>query len=312
LADAAARRQALLTRINALKQAAAAAKSVESYASRRAAAAEALRAAQAARGQQALARELVNVQASLVSAREHETVLARQFFDDEARSETRPTIEQKRADLDAARQAVARADRELATAEGRARTLAGTADADLAIVSRHWSNRFSAAGLKPLTPEQLGWNVLNVLGVAERTRSAVEAEFRKKNVVPTSAQLEWETDQRLKGTLARFVGLFGSAAGQPQRGFFATVDQALFFSNGGELRNWLAPAGGNLCDRLMKLDDPRALANELYLSVVTRPPLSDEAAEVARYLSERPKDRPVAVQEVVWALLASSEFRFNH
>jgi hypothetical protein len=311
LAEAAARRQGLLTRINSLKQAAAAAKSVESYASRKAAAVDAVRAAHAARKQQALARELVNVRTSLVSARENQALFARQF-DDEPRTGTRPTVEQTHADLDAARQALARVDRELAAAETRARTLAGTADADLAIVSKHWSTRFSAAGLKPLTPEQLGWNVLNVLGVAERTRIAVEAELRKKNVVPTSAQLEWETDQRLKGTLARFVGLYGSAAGQPQRGFFATVDQALFFSNGGELRSWLAPAGGNLCDRLVKLDDPRALANELYLSVVTRPPLSDEAAEVARYLAERPKDRPVAVQEVVWALLASNEFRFNH
>jgi Protein of unknown function (DUF1549)/Protein of unknown function (DUF1553) len=312
LAESHARRQSVLARINSLKQAAAAAKAVESYASRRAAAADALRTAEAARAQQALSRELVSVRSSLVSARANEATLARQFLDEEPQTTAGTTIEQSQADLDAAKQALSRADRELATAESRARSLAGAADADLAVVSRHWSNRFSAAGVKPLTPEQLGWNVLHVLGVAERTHSAVEAELRKKNVVPTSAQLEWETDQRLKGTLARFVGLYGSAAGQPQRGFFATVDQALFMSNGGELRSWLAPAPGNLCDRLLKLDDPHALADELYLSVITRPPLPDEATEVARYLAERPKDRPAAVQEVVWALLASNEFRFNH
>jgi len=154
--------------------------------------------------------------------------------------------------------------------------------------------------------------VLQVLGVTAQQRAAVEAELRKKNVPFTSAQIEWETDQKLQAPIARFVGLFGSAAGQPQRGFFATVDQALFFSNGGELRSWLAPASGNLVDRLLKLNESPALADELYLSVVARQPSREEVAEVEHYLAERPKDRTAAVQELVWAILASSEFRFNH
>ena len=40
----------------------------------------------------------------------------------------------------------------------------------------------------------------------------------------------------------------------------------------------------------------------------------DERAEVASYLAGRPdpKERPAAVRELAWALLASTEFRFNH
>jgi Protein of unknown function (DUF1549)/Protein of unknown function (DUF1553) len=312
LAEIRARRQSLLTRINSFKQAATAAKSVESYASRRSAAAEAVRMAEEARARQALSRQLVGVEASLVSARENEGVFARQFFDDEIDTGARRSLERSSSDLDSARKTLARADQQLAAAEARARALAAAADSELSIVSRHWSSRFSAAGPKPLTPEQLGWNVLQVLGVAEQQRRAVETDLRKKNVQPTPAQLEWETTQKLKGPISRFVGLFGSGAGQPQRGFFATVDQALFFSNGGELRSWLAPAPGNLCDRLLKLNDSHALSEELYLSVVTRRPLPEESAEIEHYLAERPKDRSAAVQEIVWALLASSEFRFNH
>ncbi len=312
LTDARTRRQGLLTRVNALKQAAAAAKSVEGYVSRRAAAAEAARAAEQARVRQALSRQLVSVRKSLASARESEVVLARQLVSEDDATADHQAVQASNADLVSARQALASADQQVTTAESRARALAGAADSELEVVSKNWSTRFSAAALKPLTPEQLAWNVFQVLGIAAQQRSAVEAELRKKNVQATPAQIEWETVQKLKGPVARFVSLFGSAAGQPQRGFFATVDQALFFSNGGELRSWLAPAPGNLCDRLLKLSDPRALADELYLSVVTRRPLPDEAAEVERYLAERPKDRSAAVQEIVWALLASSEFRFNH
>ncbi|HEV3303409.1 MAG TPA: DUF1549 domain-containing protein [Planctomycetaceae bacterium] len=312
LADVRTRRQSLLTQINALKQAETAAKSVERYASRRLAAAEAVRIAQEARARQALSSQLVSVQASLVSAQENEGILARQFFDDGSGTGAHAARNRLSSDLDAAKKTLARAEQQLAAAEARARALAAAADSELSVVSRLWSSRFSAASPKPLTPEQLGWNVLQVLGVVEQQRRAVEADLRKKNPQPTPAQLEWETAQKLKDPISRFVSLFSSGAGQPQRGFFATVDQALFFSNGGELRSWLAPAPGNLCDRLLKIKDSQALADELYLTVVIRRPLPDEATEIERYLAERPKDRSAAVQEIVWALLASSEFRFNH
>jgi len=312
LSDANARQQGLLTRINALKQGAIAAKSVESYGARRAAASEAARAAEKARARQELSEQLVSARASLVSAREKEAALTRQLQKDDGKPhEVRMTAQTSR-DVDEAKRALSLAKEQLAAAESRARGLVGTADSELAVVSRHWSNRFSAASLKPLSPEQLAWNTLQVLGVVAKERKATEADLLKKNTHPTPAQLEWETDRRLRGPIVRFVGLFGAGAGQPQRGFFATVDQALFFSNGGEVRSWLAPSQGNLCDRLLKHKDSNALADELYLTVATRKPLPEETAEIERYLAERPKDRSAAVQEIVWAVLASSEFRFNH
>ncbi len=129
---------------------------------------------------------------------------------------------------------------------------------------------------------------------------------------PPAGQIEWQTDLKLRGPIQQFVALFGAGAGQPQRGFFATVDQALFFDNGGQVRGWVAPSAGNLSDRLLKIKDARLLAEELYLSVLTRRPSDEESAEIDRYLAARSNDRSAAVQEAVWALLTSSEFRFNH
>jgi hypothetical protein len=109
------------------------------------------------------------------------------------------------------------------------------------------------------------------------------------------------------------VSLFGSQAGEPaDLGFQATLDQTLFLANGALVRGWLAPRPGNLTDRLSKIKDAGPLAEELYLSVLTRYPTTEEQKEVADFLSRHTADRPMALQELAWALLASAEFRFNH
>ena len=61
----------------------------------------------------------------------------------------------------------------------------------------------------------------------------------------------------------------------------------------------------------MKLANGDAIADELFLSVLTRLPTADERKDVADAL-KLGGNRSVALSEIVWALVASSEFRFNH
>jgi hypothetical protein len=187
-----------------------------------------------------------------------------------------------------------------------------------------WTARFSVAAMQPLQPEQIAWSVMQATGVVDRQRIASAAELNKKTplkpeeqkdpaeVAARAQQIDQATHDKLKGNVAAFVKLFGAGAAQPQYDFFATVDQALFLANGSQLRGWLAPGGGNLTDRLNKLEDPKALGEELYLSVVNRRPTEQEVADVTEYLASRPKEKPAVVQEIVWALLTSAEFRFDH
>ena len=58
--------------------------------------------------------------------------------------------------------------------------------------------------------------------------------------------------------------------------------------------------------------DARKAAEDLYLTILSRPPTDEESADVVRLLAVPAKDRPAAVQELVWGLLTSAEFRFNH
>jgi len=62
---------------------------------------------------------------------------------------------------------------------------------------------------------------------------------------------------------------------------------------------------------VLKINDPNAVADELFISVLTRQPSSEERKDVVDALKGVP-DRRTALAEIVWALLASAEFRFNH
>lgn len=183
---------------------------------------------------------------------------------------------------------------------------------------------FTAASLKPLTPEQLCWSVFRVTGVYDRYWQAEVAELDKVSPL-TDAQkqdaafmaaraidLEQKTFDKLKGNVATFVTFYGAAAGQPQGDFFSTADQALFTSNAGSINSWVAPAGNNVTERIINQTDPRMAAEELYLGILSRMPTVDEVTDVTNYLNNRVADKNAAAQELVWAVLNSAEFRFNH
>jgi Protein of unknown function (DUF1549)/Protein of unknown function (DUF1553) len=185
-------------------------------------------------------------------------------------------------------------------------------------------SRFAMAQLKPLTAEQMYWSIVKVTGVYDRTRAAQEAELDKaKPLAGTAAndpaarraraiEVEQKTYDKLKSDVRAFVRMYGAGPGQPQNDFFATADQALFVSNGGSINGWLAPSDGNVSQRMVAENDPSKAAEDLYLTVLSRPPTADESADVARMFSVPAKDKPAVVQELVWGLLTSAEFRFNH
>ena len=62
---------------------------------------------------------------------------------------------------------------------------------------------------------------------------------------------------------------------------------------------------------LGKHTDPDSVAEELFLSVLSRRPTAEEKKDVADALRSA-TDRGAVLRELVWALVASAEFRFNH
>ena len=151
--------------------------------------------------------------------------------------------------------------------------------------------------------------------MAELDKSAPLTDEQKQNAAAVAArdvELEQKTFDKLKSNAGTFVTFYGAAAGQPQGDFFSTADQALFAANGGAINGWVAPASDNVTDRAIKQTDLRVAAEDMYLGVLTRMPTEEEITEVTTCLTARTADRNVAAQELVWALLNSAEFRFNH
>ncbi len=184
---------------------------------------------------------------------------------------------------------------------------------------------FVVASLKTETPEQLAWSVMQGLGLVAQARLQAEEKLdghdpKMRAIFQSDARrralrvtmLEEQVHDQLQRNVASFVRQFAAAAGQPQDATEPTVHQALFLSNGQSVQAWLAPSNGSLVGRLAGLSDTSAIADELYLSLYTRRPTDEERAEVSRYLADRGKERVSALQELAWALLASTEFRFNH
>ncbi|WP_417384229.1 DUF1549 domain-containing protein [Gimesia sp.] len=164
--------------------------------------------------------------------------------------------------------------------------------------------QFTHALLKPLNPEQYAWAVMEATGLAEVHRNSLNKKLSEATL-----------RKNLLGYERQFVSLFGGVPGETVKEFEATADQILYLSNDQRIQVILPARTGNLADRLMKIpvDQSAQLSEELYLSVLTRHPLQAETEEVTGLLSGKTgKDRAEIITDLVWALLMSSEFRFNH
>ena len=175
---------------------------------------------------------------------------------------------------------------------------------------------YAVANLKPMSPEQLAWSVMEATGVVANSAASIEAAHLKKDPKKGPQHVKdpkWREEAlhaALKANVDQFVAQFASVGGQ-RTSYDASAKQALFLVNGPLLGKWLVPNSENLTDRLRKVDDPRELATELYSCALSRLPTDDEVLEIESYLVSA-KDRGLAVQELVWALISSAEFRFNH
>jgi hypothetical protein len=178
------------------------------------------------------------------------------------------------------------------------------AQAAWAALVERWTIAGQIAPLKPLSPEQLAASAMQATGALKPLIAAAEAKHKS-----SLQTVQTELLTQLRGTFGEFVRHYGGLPGQD---FQATVNQALFFGNGGTIDGWLKASGENLVARLSKQESVAAVADEMYLSILSRSASEKERQEIAAFLKDRASDKPTAIAELAWALLSSSEFRFNH
>lgn len=124
-----------------------------------------------------------------------------------------------------------------------------------------------------------------------------------------------------------FLQVFGRPNSQSvcecERVQSSSLAQSLHLINSGEVKSKLADANGT-ASRLAKSDQPDAdKVTELYLSAFARKPTYAELKTAIDYLNEPLKDaagKPISksvaatrnYQDIIWALMNTKEFMFNH
>lgn len=113
-----------------------------------------------------------------------------------------------------------------------------------------------------------------------------------------------------------FLKLFGRpirmTACSCERNVEPNVGQVLHFLNSPELQAKLEHRGGRLTRMTETIRDPAALADELYLTFLTRYPTDDERTAAMNFLQKPGTDRRATVQDLAWSLMNTLEFTFNH
>ncbi len=162
------------------------------------------------------------------------------------------------------------------------------------------ARHFASAPVRLIAAEPLFDAIGRVTEVAERFGGVPVGTFATQ--MPTPPRSE-------------FLEAFGQprreTACQCERGSEPTLAQALQLLNGPAVQRRLADDRNRL-RRLIRAgaDDP-AIVEECYLAALCRPPTAAESRTASGYVSAHP-DRVKALEDVLWAVINSKEFLFQH
>jgi hypothetical protein len=182
--------------------------------------------------------------------------------------------------------------------------------------------QLTTATLQPLTPEQLCWSTLRVTGVLDAYIRAEAAEIEKQTPLAMDADAVAKASRhrqavrgaldKLRGNADVYVSLYSSGPDNTEDDFFASADQALYIANAGSVYAWAGSGNDNVTQKAIALNDNAEIARLIYWTLLARQPTEEEVKMVNEQLIAAGDGRSIAIQEMVWGLLASAEFRFVH
>jgi hypothetical protein len=163
---------------------------------------------------------------------------------------------------------------------------------------------FAHGLVRSLTMQQLGPALLVATGYYDAIRAASDPATRTN-----SGALRAKLEAKDAGLLTSFAQNLDGAGGGSEL-YQPGIREALFQENSAAFADFIAKGG--LSARLAAMPDDAGLVEEMFLCVLSRPPTVEEAGRLRGYLQTRSGRRQAACEQMVWALLTSSEFRFNH
>jgi hypothetical protein len=177
--------------------------------------------------------------------------------------------------------------------------------------------------LKWLIREIVNSRAYQLSGTGKLTE-ALPKHFERARVRPLSAEeivaaMRTATRFDVDGKPAALPGAaneyFLRYFGEPTNGlghFQGSLSEHLFANNGEHIRALARRKKGNLTDQLLTATDSwEKKVERLYLAVLSRPPNAVEQSRFVAFIRDDPKPE-ARLEDAIWVLLNSSEFRFNH
>lgn len=156
---------------------------------------------------------------------------------------------------------------------------------------------FAVAIVRPLNPWQYGTTLKLAATNPDQFPAALSAEDLDKKIIG------FENAGRSMSSMFELPG----------DDFQVSVDEALLLSNSDRvMRDLLREGKDTLVGKLVELKEPGQIADTAFWSMMSRAPAEAEQAAVSEYLKQRHDRLPEACRQLVWALLTSSECRFNY
>jgi hypothetical protein len=156
---------------------------------------------------------------------------------------------------------------------------------------------FAVANVRPLSPAQYA----AVLGFANTSPTQFAGDLAPA-----------EYDNRVRAAESKGRGAIDKLE-YPSEGFQISVDEALLLSNNERVMNdLLKNSHGSLLAELVANPDHRAALIAAIWNVYARAPQDDELDALVVYLEAQPDRLEERWKQLLWAMLTSSETRFNY
>ena len=188
-------------------------------------------------------------------------------------------------------QSVSRSDEAITPASNASNTESATE------ASGGQGDMFAAAKPRPLSPHQLSLSYRIATANPDQLLGWTDPESWTEQ----RRQLEQRSE-----SVARQLAI-------PAERFQVPISEALWFSNNPSVHNdYLNASRARLVGHLQTIDDDIQVIQQATRSVLSRDPRPEEISTMLDYLAARLDRRTAAVEHLVWALLSTPEFRFNH
>lgn len=162
---------------------------------------------------------------------------------------------------------------------------------------RPYDELFAVAQVRPLSPHQYA----SLLKIACTSPDQFSPETKPEDLAKRIENIQ---------NAARGIA---SLIETPNADFQVSVAEALLFNNSDRIEKDLLRDGGDtLIGKLKSIDDPKELVRTAGWSILNREPDEDEAKAMVDFLASREEQKLEACRLLVWALITSSECRFNY